>query len=143
MGFIRPILAKSQHHLSFTIPILFPPTSSHCQEPKPYIHFPHPVLSRSPQKDSHDSKNRGKNKKKSKKKQKNAFFRPFSGAERIIRGFLHSIQVNKTIFIMKTSVKYTTTTMPENQATFRTTCSAYADTFVSPRSMSVKPFSNL
>ena len=44
---------------------------------------------------------------------------------------------------MKTSVKYTTTTMPENQATFRTTCSAYADTFVSPRTMSVKPFSNL
>ena len=39
-----------------------------------------------------------KNKKKSKKKQKNTFFRPFSGEERKIRGFLHSIQVNKNHF---------------------------------------------
>ena len=59
------------------------------------------------------------------------------------RGISSLYRSNKTIFIMKTSVKYTTTTMLENQATFRTTCSAYADTFVSPRTMSVKPFSNL
>ena len=95
---IRPILAKSQHHLFFTIPILFPPTSSHCQEPKPYIHFPHPVLSRSPSKDSHDSEIEEKQEK-IKEKTKKAFFRPFSGEERKVRGFLHSIQVNKNHFL--------------------------------------------
>jgi hypothetical protein len=78
MGFIRPILAKSQHHLSFTIPILFPPTSSHCQEPKPYIHFPHPVLSSSPPKDSHASEIEEKQEK-IKEKTKKCIFSAFFG----------------------------------------------------------------
>ena len=87
--------------------------------------------------------NRRKPRKNQRKNKKMHFFGLFWVQRGKFGDFFTLYKWTKTIFIMKTSVKYTTSTMPENQATFRTTCSAYADTFVSPRTMSVKPFSNL